>query len=218
MLSLKKFGIIAAIISLSLGTYFLGKKIYENKSDENKLALTADQFSLLVPDHSVKLGPENPTVYLVEFLDPECESCRAFAPLVKSLMSEFEGKIQLVVRYATFHASSELAIKILEASRKQDKYWEVLDVLFQFQPEWGSHHDPRPDLIWYYLPRTGVDIQRLKEDMKDPAISSLIDQDRKDGMTLGITGTPSFFINGKPLQNFGYEPLREMIQKEIENF
>lgn len=131
-------------------------------------------------------------------------------------MNEFEGKIQLVIRYAAFHGNSEMVIKILEASRLQNKYWEALDVLFQFQPEWGSHHDPRPDLVWHYLKRTDVNIDQIKFDMSQEKIQKIIDQDKKDGMTLGISGTPSFFVNGKPLEVFGYEPLREMILKEIE--
>jgi protein-disulfide isomerase len=211
-----KWGIIFGSFLIVVGAYIFSKQYFEKQVRLNNLKKADEQFTLLVPEHAVKLGPDSPKVHLVEFLDPECESCRAFAPLVKGLLSEFEGKIQLVIRYAPFHGNSELVIKILEASRKQNKYWEVLDTLFQFQPEWGSHHHPRPDLIWNYLPRTGVDIEKLKEDMLDPGISQIIDQDRKDGMSLGITGTPSFFINGKPLENFGYGPLREMILKELE--
>src|SRR5690606_2620613 len=118
--------------------------------------------------------------YLVEFLDPECESCRAFHPLVKMLMSEFEGKIQLVIRYAPFHGNSRLVIRILEAARLQGKYWETLEVLFQYQPQWGSHHHPRPDLIWKYLPEAGVDVNRIREDMHNPEIEAMIEKEIKD--------------------------------------
>ena len=152
---------------------------------------------------------------MVEFLDPECESCREFYPYVKMLLKENEGKIQLIVRYAPFHGNSRFVIRILEASRKQGKYWEVLENLFQYQPLWGSHHEPKPDLVWKYLPETGVDIEKIKKDMMDPAIDEMIAREVSDAENLGVRGTPTFFVNGKMLQIFGYEPLRELIQKEL---
>jgi protein-disulfide isomerase len=209
----KKMILIVVALFLSVGTYFLAKKIYQQNKYSEAAFLSTENGKTLLPEYAVRTGAEKPLVYLVEFLDPECESCRAFSPLVKSLMNEFEGKIQLVIRYAAFHGNSEMVIKILEASRKQDKYWQVLDVLFQHQPEWGSHHDPRPDLVWHYLKQTGIDLEKIKIDMNDSKIVEIIENDKKDGATLGVTGTPSFFVNGKPLEVFGYEPLRQMIQK-----
>jgi len=197
--------------------FVLGRSLYQNQQAKEISLVTFENSEVFLRDHSPKLGNPDAKIHLVEFLDPECESCRVFAPLVKSLLQEFDGKIQLVVRYAPFHANSEFAIKILEAARFQGKYWEVLDVLFQFQPEWGSHHHPKPELIWQYLERTGVDIQKIKNEMNDEKINQFILQDKQDGEKLGVVGTPSFFVNGKPLEVFGYEPLRMMILKELEN-
>jgi predicted DsbA family dithiol-disulfide isomerase len=94
-------------------------------------------------------------------------------------------------------------IRILEASRKQGKYWEVLENLFQYQPLWGSHHDPKPDLVWKYLPETGVDIEKIKKDMMDPAIDEMMAREVSDAESLGVRGNPTFFVNGKMLQVFG---------------
>ena len=153
--------------------------------------------------------------FLIEFLDPECESCRAFYPHVKELIKEFEGKVQLVVRYAAFHGNSKIAIRALEAAKKQGKYWEALSLLFERQPEWGSHHHPRIDLIFEFLPSVGLDIKKLKEDMKDPNIDEIIKIDSEDLKTLGVRSTPTFFVNGKTPAGFGYAYLKELINGEI---
>ena len=136
--------------------------------------------------------------------------------MVKMLMKEFEGKIQLVIRYAPFHGNSMMMVKILEASRAQGKYWETLDVLFRTQPNWGSHHNPRPELVWTYLPEAGVDVQRIKYDILNPEIEKNLQQDIKDLETLGVKMTPSFFVNGIALDDFGYDQLRSLIMSELD--
>jgi protein-disulfide isomerase len=210
----KSIIILSSIVTL-VGIFFAGIKYYQSVQNDELEALSKKEFLKFVPDYAPKLGPERPKIYLVEFLDPECESCREFYPYVKMLLKENEGKIQLVVRYAPFHGNSRFVIRILEASRKQGKYWEVLENLFQYQPLWGSHHEPKPDLVWKYLPETGVDIEKIKKDMMDPAIDEMIAREVSDAENLGVRGTPTFFVNGKMLQVFGYEPLRELIQKEL---
>lgn len=202
--------------ALAIVGVFIGGTIAYNFSESERMGFLAQKNSeLFVPDYAPTLGAEDPQVYLVEFLDPECESCRAFAPYVKSLLEEFEGKIQLVVRYAPFHKNSMFAVKILEAAREQGKYWETLDLLFQYQPNWGNHHNPQPELIWYYLPEVGLDVDKIREDMQDPAIIKRVEQDIADGKELNVRGTPSFFINGQPLKEFGQRQLKAAIEEEL---
>ena len=108
---------------------------------------------------------------------PACETCAAFSPLVKKLMDANPGKIKLVLRYAPFHDGADYFVKILEAARKQGKYWQALDIMYKSQPYWASHHNPRPERIWQFLPQAGLDLDRIKKDMSDPAIQKMIDQD-----------------------------------------
>lgn len=206
-----KIVLVAVAVFIVLVTFVTALNIYKKGEAEKASEIAKSDSSKFVPDYAPKLGPDNAKVTLVEFLDPECESCREFYPLVKMIMDEAPGQIQLVVRYAPFHGNSKFAIKILEAARKQGKYWEALENLFRYQPQWGSHHHPQPELIWKYLPETGVDIEKIKVDMNDPAIDTMIAAEEAAVRELGVRGTPSFFVNGKPLQNFGYEPLRDLV-------
>jgi protein-disulfide isomerase len=211
-----KIVIIAVAAIVMIGAFVASLQFYKSKKSENLETEAKTNFSKFVPEDAPKLGSTTPKVYLVEFLDPECESCREFYPYVKMLLQEYEGKIQLVVRYAPFHPNSKLAIKILEAARRQGKFWETLEVLFRYQPQWGSHHDPKPDLMWNYLPEAGVDVNKLRSDIVEYPIDDLIEREKKDGADLGVRATPTFFVNGKQLEVFSYDALKEMVQKELE--
>lgn len=211
----KTHKIIIATISI-IALFAIGSMLYK-KQQQNRLGFLANEnHKLFVRDYSPTIGPDDAKVILVEFLDPECESCRAFSPYVKELMKKYEGKIKLVVRYAAFHKNSRYAISIIEAARKQGKFYETLNVLFQNQPVWGNHHNPRPDLIWNFLPLIGLDLEKIKSDMHDPKIAEMIEQDAKDGVQLGVRGTPTFFINGKPLESFSYMQLELQIREELQ--
>lgn len=208
--------IILGTTTLLLAIFLSASLWYKNQKAETFTKEVSTKQAMLERDYSPTLGSPDAKVTLVEFLDPECESCRAFYPYVKELLSKYPD-VKLVVRYAPFHPNSKFIIKVIEAARKQDKYWEALGLLFYHQPEWGSHHDPKPELVWTYLPELGLDIDKLKEDMNDPKIQEIIDQDEADTKAVGVRATPGFFVNGKPLVNFGYQQLEDMIKAEIDS-
>jgi len=199
-----------------MGIFFVaGSMYYKNQESQRVESIVKDNFKTLVPGHAMRKGSPGAKVFVVEFFDPECESCREFNPYMHSIMADYEGKIQLVMRYAPFHGNSIFAIKILEAARKQDKYWEALEILYQHQPEWGNHHNPRPELVWNYLPRLNIDVEKLKSQMEDPGIQKIIEQDQIDGKTLDVRMTPTFFVNGKLVEPFGPDELRAAIDQAL---
>ncbi len=191
--------------------------MYKESHKEKLSFLATEKSELFVRDHSPRLGSSEARVVLTEFLDPECESCRAFYPLVKSLLKEFDAKVQLVVRYAPFHRNSKVAIKALEAARFQGKYWEALELLFYYQPQWGDHHSPKPELIFTYLSELDLDMEQLRSDMEAQKIQAIIEQDEQDGKVLNVRGTPTFFVNGIELEDFSESGLNALLKKEIEN-
>lgn len=207
---------VAVAVVVMIAAFFGIRQFYQNKQSEDLSTMAKVDMKKFAPDHAPKLGTSTPKVVLVEFLDPECESCRQFYPYVKMLLQEYEGQLQLVIRYAPFHPNSRFAIRILEASRKQGKYWEALETLFRYQPQWGSHHHPQPELIWKYLPEAGVDVERVRNEMNDAAIEEIITKDTQDGVELGVRATPTFFANGRPLEQFSYEALKALIQSELD--
>ena len=195
--------------------FVLGGFFYKNQQAKKLDFLAQDQVELFVRPHSPTLGNAEAKVYLVEFMDPACETCSAFSPFVKKLLADNPGKIKLVLRYAPFHDGADYFVRILEAAKKQGKYWETLDVMYQSQPYWASHHNPQPQLVWHFLPSAGLNLEQLNNDMNDPAIGQIIAQDLADAKTLNVTKTPGFFVNGKPLVTFGYQQLLQLVEAEL---
>jgi len=195
--------------------FVFASSYYKAQQVEKYGFMAKENAATFVRDHSQTLGSDDAKVYLVEFMDPACETCAAFSPFVKQIMAANPGRIKLVLRYAPFHDGADYFVKILEAAKKQGKYWETLDVMYKSQPYWASHSNPQPQRIWQFLPKAGLDIAQIKKDMNDPAIVKLIEQDLADAKALNVRKTPGFFANGKPLQTFGYRQLQQFIQSEI---
>lgn len=201
-----------AVLSLA---FLLGGYFYKRQRAQGIEELAKHSAPPLVRAYSQSKGPADAKVVVVEFFDPGCETCRIFAGHIKDLIAQYPGKIRLVLRYTPFHRGSDTMVKILEAARRQGKYWETLEVMFETQPQWASHHQPQPEKIWQFLPKVGLDIARLRGEMADPAIAEMIRQDVADATTLGVQKTPEFFVNGKPLPSFGLEQLKMLVAAAI---
>ena len=182
---------------------------------QNNFRVVPADTSQLVKPHSITKGPANARVTLVEYLDPECESCARMNPYVKKIVKEFEKDLRVVVRYMPYHGNSKLVANILEGARAEGKYWETLDILFETQSQWANHHQPRPDLIPEILKPLGLNMKKIMADAQAGKFDQLIMEDAEDGKNLGVNGTPTFFVNGSKLEELGYEPLRLEIQKYL---
>ncbi len=169
----------------------------------------------LIGAHSPVKGPVSAPVTIVEFLDPECESCRAMHPIVNTVLEEYGDRVRLVIRYMPFHDNSLLAASALEEAREVGKFEEALDVLFENQPIWASHQDPKPELIAPILADLGIQSDRLERDYVIPKHLWKIERDQADGVRLGIQGTPVFFVNGVRLSGLGYGPLKAAIERAL---
>jgi len=195
--------------------FVLGVFLYKSQQAKKIGFMARENASIFVREYSQTLGSDDAKVYLIKFSDPACETCSAFHPFVKKLMAVNPGKIKLVLRYAPFHDGADYFVKILEAAKKQGKYWETLDIMYRTQGHWASHHKPQPQLIWRFLPRAGLDLAKIRKDMTDPEIEKIIKQDLADAKSLNVRKTPGFFVNGKPLTSFGYKQLQKLVESEI---
>ena len=178
--------------------------------------LTAEQVARLVRPHSPIVGPPDAPVTLVEFLDPACEGCRAFAPVVQQILFSHPEDVRLVVRFAAFHKGSDEAIRLIEAARKQGKFEEVLSALFDRQEEWASHHAPDIDVAWRIAADAGIDVARARRDARSASVDELLRMEEEDIIALQIGRTPTFFVNGRQPATFGPRPLMELVAAEVE--
>ncbi|NQY24876.1 MAG: thioredoxin domain-containing protein [Campylobacteraceae bacterium] len=212
---MKNKKIVFISLILLLAGFFAVSSFYKQSKVEELSSMSSDG-APFIRDHSPVFGNKDAKVTVVEWLDPECGSCRAFHPAVKKVLNEYKDEIKLVIRYVPNHNNSEFMIKVLGAAKRQNLYNEVLEVIYYYQPVWADYKNPKPKLIWSYLENVkGLDIAQLKEDFKDPIFIDHLNLDRIDGQTLKVRATPEFFVNGKLLVDFSYKGLLNLVESEI---
>jgi len=204
----------AACLALAAAFAF-GGWYYRGRKAASLEALAKASGEPFVRPHSPVAGGDSAKVTVVKFTDPACETCAAFSPFLKPFLAAYPDKIRLVVRYAPFHEGSPDVARILEAARLQGRFWETLEVLYASQGAWTQHHQVRLSEVWRFLPEAGVDVARLKKDLADPKVAAVVAQDLADAAALGVTKTPGFFVNGRPLEPFGAQPLADLIRSEL---
>ncbi|ANQ21050.1 disulfide bond formation protein DsbA [Vibrio natriegens] len=206
---------LALIAAFGAAVLFKPQPQSSTASTEQPLATAqwAANQQALVRFHSPTFGPADAPVTIVEFFDPSCEACRAFYPIVKQILSEYQGQVRLVLRYTLFHQGSEKVSRILEAARLQNVYEPVLEAVLEVQPAW--HDDPEVTSAWEAAEAAGLDLIKAREDMQSDRISAILEKDMQDVKTIGIQGTPTFFVNGRQLTEFGPKPLLNLVQESL---
>ena len=169
---------------------------------------------LVYPD-SPSLGPVDAPVTLVEFLDPECEACRAAYPIVKNVMDDYDGQVRLVVRYVPGHGNSALAAAAIEEAGRQGRYWETLEYFFERQPEWGEQQVAQVDAFLQYGADLGLDTTALGAALASPDLTK-VERDGADARAVGIRGTPTFFVNGQMVEQTSEQALRAAIDEALQ--
>lgn len=203
-------------VAFLVALFLISGYVYKNKQNEEIASNVKANYSALVREHSYVKGNKNAKVELVEFLDPACGTCAQFHPLVAEIVKENKDNIKVVYRYAPYHKNSDEVVKMLEATKKQGKYEEVLDLVFQTQHYWVKNHVGQLNVLWQILVQSKLlDMDKLVEDMKDPKLDAIVKQDLADAKTLGASKTPSFYVNGKPLKTFGLQQLKDLINSEL---
>ncbi len=210
----KRTIVIASAVFLAIA-FALSVGLYKTQKTGQAERTTAQNREALTRFHSPSLGNVSAPVHIVEFLDPACESCRAFYPVVKEIMAANPDTVRLTIRYAPFHTGADEVVKVIEAARKQGKYWQTLEALLGAQSQWVRDHSAQLHLVWPHLDGLGLDIERLKADMQSLELAKLIEQDIADAKALNVRGTPEFFVNGKPLPSFGEEQLKNLVAAEL---
>jgi protein-disulfide isomerase len=170
----------------------------------------------LASEHAPTIGDPDAKVHIVEFLDPACGTCAMFYPMVKRWMAEVPGEIRLSIRHVPFHDGVDYVVRILEASRNQDKYWQTLEALLATQRQWVDNHVVQPERVLPAIAGVGLDLERLEADLNSAEVRQRMDRDLQDSKILKVVATPEYFVNGRPLPSFGQEQLANLIREELQ--
>lgn len=171
--------------------------------------------SSLEREGNYKKGPATAKVTVVEFFDPECEGCAAFHPLLKKIAGEYPNDVQIVARYMLFHGNSHSAALALEGAGKQGKFWEMYNFMLERQNEWSHQKDPVNVVFEKFAKELGLNIEEFNKSYEDITFKAALAKDMADGQSLGVKGTPTFFVNGKMLGNLSYNDLKGAIDEEL---
>jgi protein-disulfide isomerase len=203
-------GICVLVIALVSATL-----MYMSDATQSPQSEAMSRNAALASEHSPSLGDSAAKVHIVEFLDPACGTCALFFPMVKQWMEELPGEIHLSVRHVAFHTGSDYAVRILEASRKQDRYWQTLEALLASQNQWVQNHTVQPERIAPAIASVGLNMEQLMSDMNSVAVMQRIEQDKKDSILLKVSATPEYFVNGRQLPSFGQQQLADLVREEL---
>ena len=208
--------ILFVVVAVALLLAFaVGAWVYKSGETDEPAQVADPTFTHLVRMHSPTLGKPDAKVQLVEFFDPACGPCASFYPMVKKIVASNPDEIRLVLRYAPFHRGAGAVVAILEAAKKQGKFWPALEALLASQAGWTQNHIAQVGRVWKHLEGLGLDLEQMRADMVTPAIARAIAQDLDDAKALRVNKTPTFFVNGQLVLGFGYEPLKARVDEAL---
>jgi protein-disulfide isomerase len=147
-----------------------------------------------VSDKDHASGSAKAPVTLVEYGDYECPHCKRAYPIIKDIQERLGKRLRFVFRNFPLnesHPHAFMAAVSAEAAAKQDKFWEMHDIIYEHQD-----HLEMDDLL-DYAKQIGLDIRQFAKDLRDKTVSSKVEDDFDSGLRSGVNGTPTFFINGK---------------------
>lgn len=199
--------IIVLLVVLAISGVF--NSTSNTSKDINKL--NPINMNSLIDDDSIK-GDPNAPITIIEFSDYECPFCQRFyLTTYQQIVENYidTGKVNLVYRDfpLSFHQNAQKAAEAAECAGEQGKYYEMHDLLFEKGVEGGI------DSFKNYASEIGLNQAEFDECLDSGKMESEVKKDFADGQTLGISGTPSFIINGKIL--VGAQPY-SVFEKEIE--
>lgn len=160
-------------------------------------------------------GPDAPVI--VEFLDFECEACGAMYPVVEQLRLDYAGEVTFANRYFPIpsHFNSMNAALAVEAAAQQGAYEEMYSLMFETQSAWGEQQTSAATLFRSYADRLELDLDEYDASIADPATQERVEFDFEAGQTLGVEGTPTFFLDGEMLELNSVDDLRSALDAAL---
>ncbi|MGS0562900.1 DsbA family protein [Microbacterium aurugineum] len=176
----------------------------------------AEQQTVRTDSHVLDDGGEG-AVTVVEFLDFECEACGAFYPVVEELREKYDGEITYVVRYFPLpgHINSTQAALAAEAAAQQDRFEDMYHRLFETQAQWGEQGEETPEVFRAFAEELGLDMAAYDAAIADPATAERVQADKTDGEKLGVTSTPTFFVDGEKVVLETWDDPEQAIEKAL---
>jgi protein-disulfide isomerase len=159
------------------------------------------------------LGPATAKVTVVEYADFECAYCRQAHGAVKIMRDRYQDRVRFVFRHfplAAWHSSAELAAEVAEAAGAQNKFWPMVDLLFEHQ------RYLKDSALREYAASLELDMQHYDYEMNDRIYVQRVRDHQEGGVASHVRGTPTFFVNGEMQDvSFGMQHLTNAIDAKL---
>jgi protein-disulfide isomerase len=161
-------------------------EIYASRFDPKKV-------KTIVEGDSAWKGAKEPLVTVIEFADFECPACGAANPLIEMMYDKYGKQMRLVFKHFPLaaHPNAKLAAQAAYAAHQQGLFWKMHKLMFDNQLRLTE-----PDLV-QYATEAGLEVSRFKKDMHSEAAKEAVNQDKSQGESLGVSATPTIYINGR---------------------
>ncbi|CAJ1505512.1 DsbA family protein [[Mycobacterium] burgundiense] len=202
-------------------TIIIGVGVYLSVQDKNPPAVAqaqGEEVGQLVRDNSRRLNTvPNSDVTFVEFLDFECEACRAAFPMVEELRAEYGDRVNFVIRYFPIpsHFNAERAARAVESAAQQGKFEPMYKKMYETQSQWGEQRTPADSTFRGFATELGLDMATFDAAYSDPATLDRVNVDVADGKALGVQGTPTFFLDGSKVEFRSYQDLSAAVEQAL---
>lgn len=169
------------------------------------------------PSSHVLGRPGSTGVTFTEFLDFECESCRAAYPAVEQLREEYDGRVTFVIRYFPIpsHHNALNAALAVEAAAQQGELEAMYHRMYETQEHWGEQQTSKASIFRSFARDLGLDMGAYDAAVADPKTRRRVMSDMREGERLGVQGTPTFFLNDEMIQPQSIDDLRASIDAAI---
>jgi len=162
-------------------------------------------------------GNADSAVTLVEYSDFQCPACAQFAPIVEALMADYGDQLRFEYKHyplMQIHPNAEPAARAAEAAGQQGKFFEYHDVLFAKQSEWGATAIPGA-FFAKYAGELGLDVEQFTRHQRSSVLQQNVRAHAAEARELGLTGTPTFFLNGERMQFQTYQDFTDQIKSAL---
>lgn len=218
-----------AVVSLLFLVFFIGLVI--NGKNRNKPQTADGKTSISENTGRYRMGNltegelstdsgrlSNAKVTLVEYADFQCPACKSYHPVVKELLAAYPNDVKLLFKHfplVSIHPNAQKAAHAVEAAGEQGKFFEFADLLYDKQGEWSGLGNP-DNKFQDYAGSLNLDKAKFKEDYSKSEIADRVEEQRNEGITNGVNGTPAFFLNGEKIENPGdLEGFKKLVDEAL---
>lgn len=200
------------IIIGAITVILIGAAMWYAKSSEQD-----SNVGIVVPTVHIKGNPDA-DVKIVEYSDFQCPACAAFQPVVNDMLDTFGDRVSFEYRHfplSALHPYAEQAARAAEAAGQQGKFFEFHDKLFAEQDSWSAGAAPTTFFL-RYAGDLGLDVDQFRLQLRSSLLRDEVRSDAAEGQKAGLTGTPTFFLNGERMEIKTYQDFFDQVARAVD--